>query len=102
MAPTITVTPDGFDQPSQRFKILGNQIGQLDNEVGSQVGAAKGAAGDGGVAGALDVFAQGVSGALMVLDSDACLLGGNIAQAKITYQVTDAKAYVVSDLTPTS
>jgi hypothetical protein len=100
--PDIDVTPEELDQPSSRFTALGNQIGQLDNEVGSQVGAAKGAAGSSEVSNGLDVLKSGIAGALMVLDSDACLLGTNIGKAKITYQITDKGAYHLTDLTPTS
>lgn len=100
MGPKIQVTPDGLDQPSYRFSVLGNDIGQLDNEIGTQCDTAKSAAGgDTHVSGGLDVFRNGMSGALQALDSDACLLGGNIAQAKITYQVTDKCAYHLSTLT---
>ena len=98
--PNIDVTPEQLDQPSSRFTVLGNQIGQLDNEVGSQVSTAQGAAGHSEVSSGLDVFKQGIAGALMALDEDACLLGKNIGQAKITYQVTDKGAYHLTDLDP--
>ena len=100
--PDIGVTPEELDQPSSRFTALGNQVGQLDNEVGSQVSTAQGAAGHSEVSSGLDVFRQGIAGALMVLDTDACLLGTNIGMAKITYQITDKGAYHLTDLTPTS
>lgn len=99
--PTIQVTPEELDQPSSRFTILGNEIGQLDNEVGAQVSTAKGAAGHHEVSSGLDLFRHGIAGALMVLDEDACLLGKNIGQAKITYQVTDKGAFHLTQLTPT-
>ena len=98
----FNVDPSQLDGPSKRLTVIGNQIGQLDNEVGTQVGAAKGAAGRPEVGAGLDVFRQGIAAALGNIDTDVCQFGTNVGTAQSTYVVTDKNAYNVTGLNPTS
>lgn len=78
--------------PAQRLKQISADLGTASSGAGAAAASGQGAAGDGRVVSAADVFEAGVKAVLGALGDDAALLADKVQKAGVTYQAVDRTA----------